>query len=184
MAKYIHLALGAACLASITIVSVPAAAATMSDGAQFPATILRAHNLARSAAGLARLTWDDKLGVEAASYAFQLALTNRFAHASQQARRGNGENLWMGTRSSFSVPVMVGNWLSEGSMFRAGVFPAVSRSGNWQDVGHYTQIMWPQTQRVGCALATNARNDFLVCRYYPAGNVQGVTVQLASLARR
>ena len=34
-------------------------------------------------------------------------------------------------------------------------------------------MIWSRTTRVGCALASNARDDYLVCRYVPAGNVVG-----------
>ena len=79
----------------------------------------------------------------------------------------------MGTRGAFSVETMVNNWASEGRVFQRGVFPAVSRTDNWEDVGHYTQIVWPTTTRVGCAIASTARTDYLVCRYSPAGNIDG-----------
>ncbi len=156
-------------------------------GAQFPALALAAHNSARSAAGVMPLQWDRNLGSEAARYALQLAITDMFAHSSSSVRKNVGENLWMGTRGAFRVNAMVGSWVSEGSHFRPGTFPAVSRTGNWRDVGHYTQVVWPGTSRVGCALAANARNEYLVCRYWPAGNVHGVAVRpvsMASLARR
>ena len=55
--------------------------------------------------------------------------------------------------------------------------PAVSRTGDWSQVAHYTQIVWPATQRVGCATASNRSNDYLVCRYLPAGNVVGVVMR-------
>lgn len=139
----------------------------------FPQRILRAHNAVRAEAGVPALSWDDRLGDEAAKYAVQLAMTGRFAHSSSDARGGTGENLWMGTRGAFSVEAMVGSWASEKRIFSAGVFPAVARNGNWHEVGHYTQMIWPTTQRVGCALATNAAADYLVCRYSPAGNVIG-----------
>jgi hypothetical protein len=70
---------------------------------------------------------------------------------------------------------MVRDWASEKHYFRPGVFPNVSSSGNWVDVGHYTQIIWRQTTRVGCAVH-QAQADFLVCRYSPAGNVMGQRV--------
>jgi hypothetical protein len=53
----------------------------------------------------------------------------------------------------------------------------VSRTGNWSDVGHYTQIVWPASQRVGCATASNRANDYLVCRYLPAGNIVGTVLR-------
>lgn len=152
------------------------------DASQFPALALAAHNAARGAVvGLPPLQWDNALGAQAARYAFQLAISNRFEHSNDKIRNGSGENLWMGTRRAFGVQAMVGDWVSERNYFRPGVFPVVSRTGNWRDVGHYTQIVWPTTQKVGCALATNAQADYLVCHYWPAGNVQGVAVGSAAV---
>ena len=113
------------------------------------------------------------LGDAAANYAVYLAVTNSFQHSDQSHRPGTGENLWMGTRGAFSFEAMIGGWSSERRDFVPGVFPAVSRAGSWEKVGHYTQMVWPTTTRVGCAIASNAANDYLVCRYSPAGNVIG-----------
>jgi hypothetical protein len=147
---------------------------------QMPARILAAHNAVRAQFGVAPLAWDPMLANAAASYAMQLALTNTFQHSDRHARPGTGENLWMGTRGYYSYEAMVGGWSSERRYFMPGVFPAVSRSGNWEDVGHYTQMVWPTTTRVGCAVASNAASDFLVCRYSPAGNIDGRPVPYAA----
>ena len=143
------------------------------EAKQFPARILATHNVERATVGLAPLVWDDKLGVQAAQYAFHLAMSRRFAHSERNSRGATGENLWMGTRRAFSVEAMVANWASEKRLFKPGIFPAISRNGSWHQVGHYTQMVWPATRRVGCALASNAGEDYLVCRYFPAGNVHG-----------
>jgi hypothetical protein len=147
---------------------------------QFPSRMLAAHNVARAQAGLAGLLWDPALGTAAAAYAQQMAITGQFQHSDRHARPGIGENLWMGTHGAFSVEAMVGGWASERREFVPGIFPNNSRSGNWADVGHYTQMIWPTTTRVGCALASNGRTDYLVCRYSPAGNIDGRAVQVAS----
>ncbi len=156
--------------------SANAAAASTNFGSQFPARILAAHNATRAQAGVEPLAWDQTLGEAAASYAMELALTNSFHHSDRGARRGTGENLWMGTHGAFSYEAMIGGWSSERRYFVPGVFPAVSRSGKWEDVGHYTQMVWPTTTRVGCAVASNASSDFLVCRYASAGNIDGRAV--------
>ncbi|HEX3422714.1 MAG TPA: CAP domain-containing protein [Sphingomicrobium sp.] len=143
---------------------------------QFPARILSLHNAVRAQARVPPLSWDPLLGQQAAVYATQLALTNSFHHSDRKSRQGTGENLWMGTRGAYSYDAMVGAWSSERRNFIPGIFPAVSRSGNWQDVGHYTQMVWPTTTRIGCAVASNATTDFLVCRYASAGNIDGRTV--------
>jgi hypothetical protein len=152
---------------------VPAQAASISFAPQFPSRVLAAHNLERARAGLAPLAWDNDLGNVAAAYAQQLAFTGQFEHSNRQVRRSTGENLWMGSHGAFSVEAMVGGWASEKRWFRPGTFPNVSRTGSWEDVGHYTQMIWPSTRRVGCALASTQRVDYLVCRYSGAGNVDG-----------
>ncbi len=178
MLRFIKAPLSAALLG--LAIHAPAAAAASNNAAQFPARILAAHNAVRAQAGVAPLAWDPALGQAAASYAMQLALTNTFQHSNRHARPGIGENLWMGTRGYYSYDAMVGAWASEQRDFVPGVFPAVSRSGNWERVGHYTQMVWPTTTRVGCAVASNAANDFLVCRYSPAGNIDGRPVPYAA----
>ena len=147
----------------------------------FPDRVLAEHNRARAGAGVVPLSWDAKLASDAAQYAAQLASSGRFSHSNRRARGGAGENLWMGTRNSFQVEEMVGGWRGEKAVFVSGVFPAVSKTGNWGDVGHYTQMVWPTTQRIGCALAANARADYLVCRYWPAGNIMGFPIQAPRL---
>jgi len=109
-----------------------------------------------------------------------MAMTGRFQHSNRSLRRGTGENLWMGTRGAFSVQAMVGGWASERRWFKPGIFPNVSRTGNWVDVGHYSQMIWPSTTRVGCALASTPRIDYLVCRYAGAGNIDGRPVGYAA----
>ena len=179
----VRLGMAVGLIAASLPAAAPANAARASFAAQFPARVLAAHNAVRAQAGVAPLAWDNALGSSAAAYARQLAFTNRFQHSDRRARRGTGENLWMGTRGAFSVERMVSDWASERRMFSAGVFPAVTRTGNWADVGHYTQIIWPTTTRVGCALASNGRADYLVCHYSPAGNIDGRPVGPGAAAR-
>jgi hypothetical protein len=154
-------------------------AAGQSFAASFPGRVLAAHNAERARAGVPQLVWDNALGTAAAGYAAQMAMSGRFAHSDRSGRPGTGENLWMGTHGAFSVEAMVGAWASEKRFFRAGTFPNVSRTGDWEDVGHYTQMIWPTTQRVGCALASTPRVDYLVCRYAGKGNIDGRAVGFA-----
>lgn len=155
------------------------AAAQASFAAQFTERILAAHNAVRVRAGVAPLIWDNTLGAAAATYAAQMAMSGRFQHSDRSQRRGTGENLWMGTHGAFSVEAMVRGWASEKRFFAAGMFPNVSSTGDWEDVGHYTQMIWPTTTRIGCALASTARIDYLVCRYANAGNIDGRPVGYA-----
>jgi hypothetical protein len=161
-------------------IGLPATAATSTLTIP-PATavgmrIVIVHNQARSIAGVGPIYWDVSLAAAADRYAAELARSGRWGHSQPATRPGQGENLWMGTRGAFSVEQMVGSWAGEGRWFKRGVFPNVSRTGNWDQVGHYTQIVWRGTTRVGCSLRSSAMNDYLVCRYSPAGNVFGVAI--------
>ena len=141
--------------------------------ANLPQRLLTAHNVERAAWRLPPLAWDPHLAAAAAAYARSLAPTGVLRHSARSARPGQGENLWLGTRGIFSPEQMVATWVSERRYFRPGIFPNVASNGNWASVGHYSQIVWPTTTRLGCALAAGHGNDVLVCRYSPAGNIDG-----------
>jgi hypothetical protein len=142
----------------------------------FASRLLAAHNLERDRTGLPRLAWSNRLAQDAQDWAEQIARRGALQHADGAMRKGEGENLWMGSAGYYSAETMIGGFLAERDMFRPGKFPDVSRTGNWADVGHYTQIVWPATTEVGCAIAKGASEDILVCRYNPAGNVFGQKV--------
>jgi Cysteine-rich secretory protein family len=133
--------------------------------------LLAAHNGARKAVSTAPLVWSDALASDARAWAETLAKTETFEHAPRpKDRPPQGENLWMGTAGSYSPEDMVGAWIEEKRYYRHGVFPKVSTTGVWADVGHYTQMIWHNTTHVGCAIIANANDEYLVCRYSPAGN--------------
>jgi hypothetical protein len=139
------------------------------------AVVLDLHNGERDALGLSPLDWDEELAEDAARYAAEMARTGQFRHSPRTARAiPSGENLWMGPHWLYGYEVMIGAFLDERRLFRAGgKLPDISRTGRWQDVGHYTQMIWRGTKKVGCALGEGASNDYLVCRYCPAGNAFG-----------
>jgi uncharacterized protein YkwD len=129
------------------------------------------HNRYRNSLGIPSLTWSDELSRKAQGCANLLASRNQFRHCS------SGENLWMGTDGRFSFTQMIESWASERNQFVNGTFPNVSRTGNWQDVGHYTQMIWKNTTQIGCAGATGSDGKYrFVCNYAPVGNVTGQRV--------
>lgn len=136
--------------------------------------MLTMHNAARAEVRQPPLAWNDMLAADALGYARDLARTGRFEHAPQP--RGDphqGENLWTGTRGAYRYDEMAGHWIDEKRVFVNRPMPGASITGDYRDVGHYTQIVWSTTREVGCAMASNRRDDFLVCRYLPTGNVVG-----------
>jgi hypothetical protein len=160
-------------LGIIAISASSMARAEIVPGAGFSAGILAAHNAQRAALSLAPLVWDNDLAKGASEYAVRMAATGLFEHSDRHARRGIGENIWSGGLGSYRVGAAVNLWASDKRYFRPGIFPDVSRTGNWYDASHYTQLIWPGTRRVGCALASSRTADYVVCRYFPAGNIDG-----------
>ena len=148
--------------------------------------VLDAHNAARARFGVAPVAWSDQLASEALGHANSMAQTGIYGHDQTPGRRKKqGENLWRGQRGVFSYDVMVGLMVEEAKYFRPGVFPDNSSTGEWHDVAHYTQIVWPSTTDVGCAVASSATTDYFVCRYAPVGNKDGLYLDRASqLAQR
>ena len=139
------------------------------------ARILAVHNRERVAVGARPLQWDPALAASASAYAQQLARGGPFVHAPRAGRENERENLTRG-RPGASPEQMMVNWTGEKRNFVPGTYPNVSRTGNWSDVSHYTQMIWPTTTRVGCGTARGAGQEVMVCRYTPPGNREGTPV--------
>jgi uncharacterized protein YkwD len=141
------------------------------DDRSFDSSLLALHNACRAAVQSPPLTWSASLAADAAKWAQHLAKVNKGEH-DLSIRGREGENLWWGTAGAFSNAEMVGYWINEKSSFVYGTFPNCSREPS-AIVGHYTQLVWKNTRSVGCALSSNGKTDFLVCRYSPPGNIIG-----------
>lgn len=169
-------ALGLLCATGIAVAASASSPRGSSD-LHLAARMLKTHNDERARLQVPKLKWNVHLEAEARSWAHELSRRGRLVHAEKAIRNGTGENLWMGTAGNWPVETMVGMFIEERKHYRPGAFPHVSRTGRWQDVGHYTQVIWRDTKEVGCALVTARGNDVLVCRYWPAGNVWGGSVK-------
>jgi uncharacterized protein YkwD len=156
------------------LVAIGAAAGGAAQQANpFARALFEEHNRARDSAGVPRLAWSSKLAGEAQQWAEVLASEGRLRHAPREISGGAGENLWMGSSGYYGPEKMVGAFVDERRHYVHAAFPDISRTGKWQDVGHYTQVVWRDTREVGCAVARGQKEDFLVCRYWPAGNWWG-----------
>jgi hypothetical protein len=163
--------LEALCRAGSVVWGQPGAYTTLSDAERHD--ILAVHNHERSP--YSPLSWDAGLEQAAARWASELGSRGQLAHDS--ARGFEGENLFMSAPSGrYSVIAMMSSWVAERATFRPGIYPNVSVNGSSSEVSRYTQMIWPETTYVGCALQRAPSADFFVCRYSPPGNRSGQQV--------
>jgi hypothetical protein len=148
-------------LAALASVAAPGAAQALDP---LSARLLAAQNRERAAVGVPPLAWDPQLAKDALQYGAVLSAIGRLQHSPKQLRPGQRENLWMGTTGAYSPEQMVSTWGAEKRFFRNGIFPAVSTTGNWSDVAHYTTMVWRTTTRVGCGVYRTPQWEYLVCR--------------------
>lgn len=165
----------------ISGLTIVIAACTMAQAAQAgiftdkqKAELLAAHNKYRTEVSEQALVWSDDLAAGAQVWAQHLA--NDVHSLQHSGLPGQGENLAMWSAGRSSLTQLVDMWGAEKRYFIESSFPAVSTTGDWKAVGHYTQMIWKKTSQVGCGLATGGGYDFLVCRYTPQGNYMGEKV--------
>ena len=78
----------------------------------------------------------------------------------------------VGTNNTSLLINLVSQWGSEKQYFVYGIFPNVSVSG--KTIGHYTQMVWGDSQQVGCGIANNDGGwVYFVCNYYLVENMRG-----------
>ena len=165
------LAASAALLAGTAASAQPAPQGATGEIAE---RILAAHNRERAAVGAPPLQWDATLAEHAASYGPVLASLRHLVHSPRESRPDERENLAMAWHGTLSPEDLVAMWSRERQLLEPGsyLFPGASRTGKWEDIAHYTQMVWPTTTRVGCAIYS-ADWDYLICRYSPPGNKDG-----------
>lgn len=145
------------------------------------ARLLAVHNQERALVGAPPLVWDAELAEHAASYGPVLANLRQLVHSPRESRPGERENLAMAWHGTMSPEQLVDLWSREKLLLEPGNmrFPGTSSTGHWEDIAHYTQMVWPTTTRVGCAIFA-ADWDYLICRYSPPGNIDGKPIFVAT----
>ena len=114
------------------------------------------------------LTWDANLAATAQDWANQQAA--RLQQGLIPLHRPNnpyGENMHWGTAGAFTPSYIVERWASEQANYNYDANTCSSVCG------HYTQIVWAATLRIGCGMATGGGQDIRVCNYDPPGNYIG-----------
>jgi hypothetical protein len=141
----------------------------------FASRVLEIHNTERAAVGARPLRWNMQLEEDATAYAQTLAKIRELVHAPREGRGDERENLLQG-EIGWSPTQMMNVWTREKHNFIPGFYPNVARDGNWLNVSHYSQIIWPTTTDVGCGWAEGGGFKWFVCRYSPGGNRDGKPV--------
>ncbi|KAK7424484.1 hypothetical protein QQX98_000449 [Neonectria punicea] len=153
-----------------TAVAVETAAAEVSSDSSLTAdqqAALDAHNAARSAVGNPDLVWDATLASGAQEWATHLVSLGTLEHSGSS---GLGENLYMqyGTDSPYANAVAA--FVDEKSSYNG---ETISET-NYLTFGHYTQVIWKSTTKVGMAIASGTNGEtYVVARYSPPGNYIG-----------
>jgi len=87
-----------------------------------------------------------------------------------------GENIYASAGSNTTPADVVDSWVSEAKDYD---YAANSCAGT---CGHYTQVVWRKSTKLGCAVANCSKNSpfsgftqwqFWVCNYDPPGNFNG-----------
>ena len=130
--------------------------------------LLAAHNDARAAVGVAPLVWSNEVAAHAQDWANHLAANNdcKLAHRPQNPY---GQNLFWSSRAATAAQA-VAMWVAEKANYDAASNTCTPNTV----CGHYTQIVWANTTRLGCGRATcGGGAEIWVCNYDPRGNYNG-----------
>lgn len=131
--------------------------------------LVNQHNVWRSKYHAPPLVWDDTVAHYAQQWADTLARSGALAHRPDNKY---GENLWRGSVGSFPMTAVVDDWGNEGNHYDLHTQTCAMGHG----CGHFTQVVWKTTTKLGCGKATGTDgNAYVVCDYDPAGNMEGQT---------
>ncbi|KAH7417468.1 CAP domain-containing protein [Cadophora sp. MPI-SDFR-AT-0126] len=132
------------------------------DADTFQKDMLTAHNFYRGEHGVKDLVWNET----SAEFAADWVKGCRFEHSGGPT----GENLAAGYANATAS---VDAWGLERTDYNFK-----KPTGFSEKTGHFTQLVWGNTTSVGCAVEScQGENDtpgfYVVCEYYPPGNVVG-----------
>ncbi|KAM0835489.1 hypothetical protein ACQ4PT_062891 [Festuca glaucescens] len=140
-----------------------------SNGQNSPQDYVIAHNAARATVGvgLGPVAWDAAVASFAASYARHRSVDCELVHSTSRY----GENIFWGSGEDWTAAQVVEKWADE----RPDYSYASNSCTAGRMCGHYTQIVWRNSTRIGCArvLCDRDAGVFITCNYSPPGNYIG-----------
>jgi pathogenesis-related protein 1 len=147
-----------------------------------PAAIIVAHNKLRAEVGVTKkLTYSKTLAMNAQAWAEHLKRTNHCQMRHSEPDGKYGENLFWGSAvvwtdgrkelQKVKSKQVVEDWGSE----KADYDYASNQCAHGAMCGHYTQVVWHATTKVGCGVAVceDTQEQVWACQYQPAGNWVG-----------
>ncbi|MGC4022624.1 MAG: CAP family protein [Cyclobacteriaceae bacterium] len=133
------------------------------------------HNKARKDVGSPPLEWSQELAEYAQAWADNLAKNNdcQMKHRPRDGGKWNqihGENIFWGSASSYNAKNASESWYSEIKDYKYGPLT----QSNWYGTGHYTQLVWKNTTKVGIGQAVCSSGAIIIVgNYDPPGNYMG-----------
>lgn len=179
-ARYAPAVRSSAALLAVSLVACGAAGGSRAGGsAGEPAElagITAAHDAVRAGVGVGPLTWDPALAAIAAAWVAQCHSTggeivDHNPHRSDGYPTSVGENIYASTGDATAAGA-VSSWAAEAAHYHHDTNTCDAAA----TCGHYTQVVWAATTKVGCAkhrCGGLAYPSTIVCDYAPAGNVVG-----------
>ncbi|XP_058409920.1 cysteine-rich secretory protein 3-like isoform X1 [Diceros bicornis minor] len=124
------------------------------------------------ASNMLKMEWDSKAATNAQNWADKCLLRHSRSEDRVVGTRHCGENLFMSSRP-ISWSHAIQGWYDEVRHFTYGV----GKNHPNAVVGHYTQVVWYSSYRVGCGIAycpnQKSLKYYQVCQYCPPGNFVG-----------
>ncbi|KAG0568949.1 hypothetical protein KC19_6G054200 [Ceratodon purpureus] len=161
---------------ALAVLVLVAAVLEVAAGQSVADQYLNAHNSARRAvgAGIPDLRWNNQLQAYATNWASNRANTARCALS--HSGGPYGENIFWSSGSSTPADA-VRAWVDEKQFYNYGSNSCAAG----RVCGHYTQVVWRNSQFVGCGSANcPGGGTFVVCSYNPPGNFNGQRPYLQS----
>jgi pathogenesis-related protein 1 len=125
--------------------------------------MLTAHNAVRQKIAVRPLKWSDKLAAQAEDWAKTLASTG-----ASKMQGIPGQNIAYTTPPGWAKGAdIVAAWAAEVTNYDHEKNACIDAKLRCR---HYTQVVWRNTNLLGCAVAHDAQRDIWVCDYDPPGN--------------
>ncbi|XP_023538576.1 basic form of pathogenesis-related protein 1-like [Cucurbita pepo subsp. pepo] len=130
-----------------------------------PRAYLALHNRARAQVGVGPMQWSNTVAAYAQAYAEKRKGDCAMIHSTGPY----GENIAAGYYPEFTGADAVKLWANEKPLYDHASNKCVGG-----ECGHYTQMVWRSSVRLGCArVPCKANSQFVVCNYDPPGNYIG-----------